>query len=160
MKSIKGLDTAHPYSRKATQMKRVIQREAFMNEKTRVRQGPKKQVLSKIEYFQAKVKDCTVISLEQCHELIKSFINRHSEEIAELVASVRKNRSKPNRLVLLENLREAETAEYEAGFEIPDIIDREGLQKLQKFCGHYNARDSLPMRRIRKGDLKIDISEQ
>ena len=34
LKQIKGLDKAHPYSRKATQMKRVIQRNGQLQEKS------------------------------------------------------------------------------------------------------------------------------
>ena len=160
MKSIKGLDTAHPYSRKATQMKRVIQREAFMSEKTKARQAPKQQVLGKIDYFQNKVKDKSSISMQECHEIINEYINRNSKEMEQLTAGVRKGRPKPNRLVLLQNLMESETAEYEAGIEIPDFVSLEGLKKLQEFCGHYNARDHLIMVRVRKSDQAVDVMEE
>ena len=160
MKSIKNLDTAHPYSRKATQMKRVIQRESFMNEKTKHREAPKTKVLSKIDYFQKQVEGKTSVSLQECHEIIDNYINRNLQEIEELVKNVRKGRSKPNKLVILENLRDSEYLEYDQGFELPDFVSPEGLKKLQEFCGHFNARDHLIMTRIKKTDVDPTIMEE
>ncbi|KAJ1536656.1 hypothetical protein HK096_009052, partial [Nowakowskiella sp. JEL0078] len=67
------------------------------------------------------------------------YINRHEEEINELMKNVRPGRPRPPQLDMLEALKRKDSNEYATGFEVPDITDPTQLQILRNSQGDYNS---------------------
>ncbi|KAJ3261188.1 hypothetical protein HK103_006497 [Boothiomyces macroporosus] len=148
LKNIKGLDKAHPYSRKASQMKRAILRTSTMSTKDSLRQEPKQRVVDKLLWFKEKADD--VLTLDQLREVIEEYINRNMEEIMELKKNWRQGRPKPNRLDLLENLHSKEMQDFKLGFEVPDLTNKDVIDYYKVWKGDYNAISDIKIVRVKQ----------
>lgn len=147
LKDIKGLDKAHPYSRKATQMKRAIQRTEILSQKQKSKKGEKELKVIKLAWF----KDFKRCDFDGLKEAVEKYINRNAVEIKELKDQMRPNRPKPSRLLLLENLYEQQLQEYiQSGFEVPDLRDSDTIYALQHWNEDYNAISTIKLVRIKK----------
>jgi translation machinery-associated protein 16 len=133
LKQVKGLDKAHPYSRKATQMNRIILRKATISANELKRADSKSLLVQRMLAFQ-EVIDMPV------HEMIDAYICRNDDEIAELrdAQRGRSNRVIPARLSLLENLRLKDVAEYKNGMEVPEQSPK-NVERLKNWNGDHNS---------------------
>lgn len=148
LKNIKGLDKAHPYSRKANQMKRVLVLEQHAAQKDKERAEPKKRLVDKLLWF--KDNNDKVATTEEMHDLIQNYIDRNIVEINELKKSWRPNRPKPAKLAALELIRTGELEQYKVGFEIPDLREKKVFDILQNFDGDHHQVSRISLIRLKK----------
>ncbi|KAI8895727.1 translation machinery-associated protein 16 [Globomyces pollinis-pini] len=155
MKNIKGLSKAHPYSRKATQMKRVLMREDSTAHKEQLRNEPKQRAVDKLLWFKNASEEFETVTIDDLHDLVLSYIERNDPEILELKAKLRKGRPRPNRLDNLEMLKSTELGNYKIGFEVPNLTNPDVFKSMKKWEGDYNAIDTLTTIRIKQSDAII-----
>jgi translation machinery-associated protein 16 len=156
IKDIKGLDKAHPYSRKAVQMKRAILRQATGSQKEVIRHEPRKRAIDKLMWFKEQLPTSNEMSMEQIHEILEKYIQRNSTEIQEIKKTLRPGRPKPNRLDLLETLREKELQDYKVGMDMPDLSLPENVQLLREWDGQYGSITRIKTTRVKRPVEKSD----
>ncbi|EGF79990.1 hypothetical protein BATDEDRAFT_5937, partial [Batrachochytrium dendrobatidis JAM81] len=132
--SIKGLDKAHPYSRKALQVQRALHRDTELTKKKADRDNHKRLAVERLLWFKFAAPDPPAeITEADVHSIIDMYINRNEDEISQIMSQLRKNRPKPGRLGILESLREKDLAEYNAGIEIPSLTDTKNVEMLKNW---------------------------
>ena len=144
---IKGLDRAHPYSRKAVQLNRAIHREETLKKKA-LKTTAQDLKWERMTNFQKIVED--VDQIDNIHDFILQYINRHAADIEQLKAQVRPNRPKPPKLAIYQALLEKDMKEYENGIEIPNVADPKVFKILKNWSGDYNSISDITMTRIKK----------
>ncbi|TXT13432.1 hypothetical protein VHUM_00799 [Vanrija humicola] len=125
MKKIGGKDGIHPGSRKAGQITRVHLRTAKLASAAKGRKGlnQMKPVFRPL-FFLHSLSGPAPLSLPSLRALISDvFLTRNDDRIAELTAERRPGRPKDKELLELEELRRVEHAEWETGFEVPNLTD-------------------------------------
>ena len=75
--------------------------------------------------------------------LIFRYVNRNEEEMEQLKSQHRKGRPKPVKLEKLEMIQSQDRAEYESGFELPDLRQALNVEKLRKWEGDFNGIASI-----------------
>lgn len=148
LKQIKGLEKAHPYSRKALQMNRVLLRTESIKQNNVQNAIPKQYKVERVLAFKELIQMNTGMDH---HDLISIYINRNNAEMEslELVHALRKNRPPPAKLINLQNLKKANIQEYEAGFEVP-CFDADNILFLEEWKGDFNAMQNIKMVRVCK----------
>ncbi|KAJ3159168.1 hypothetical protein HDU86_002070 [Geranomyces michiganensis] len=132
--------TAHPYSRKATQLRRALNRDDKLHSQKKAGDVKKTRVVDRMLWFKYALDDNLVAAtLEHAHEIVRMYIGRHDAEIDELVARLRKGRPPPGRLELLRNLRAKDQQEYNNGIEVPNLTDPKNVVTLKAWEGDYNG---------------------
>jgi translation machinery-associated protein 16 len=153
LKDIKGLEKAHPYSRKATQMKRAIGRQASLSAKDTLRNEPRKRAVDKLLWFKDHLPLHDTLTKSEIHDIIDGYVNRNAKEIMELKKNWREGRPKPNRLDLLESLQSQNQKEYKAGIEMPDLSLPGNVEILRKWDGQYGGITRIVSTRVKQDDL-------
>ncbi|KAJ3047275.1 hypothetical protein HK097_011694 [Rhizophlyctis rosea] len=151
IKKIKDLDKAHPYSRKATQARRALNRGEAIEKKASARNVERTRRVERTLWFKFAVpEDCTVAGVDMVHDIIRQYIGRNDDEIEKLRSTLRKNRPRPARLDLLETLRAKDLQEYAtSGIELPILTDAKNLERLKTWEGDYNNMDTIKVVRVR-----------
>lgn len=147
--SIKKAHSAHPNSRKASQLKRALLRNDKLASRVFSAASNKQHPLvDKLTWFQLQLDDRSVYSLQDANSFIREYISRNDDEIARLEAECRANRPTPARLSLLQTLRKREQEEHESGsFEMVDLTVCKCLKAFREWSGDYNA---IPLLKIIK----------
>ena len=82
-------------------------------------------------FFLHSLSSAAPLSLASLRALISTvYLTRHDPRIAELEAERRAGRPKPKELLELEEVRKREHAEWETGFEVPDLTNPETVKLL------------------------------
>ncbi|KLT44193.1 hypothetical protein CC85DRAFT_234130, partial [Cutaneotrichosporon oleaginosum] len=125
LKKINGRDGVHPGSRKAAQINRVHLRSIKLKSQARDRKDLKMgKPVFRPQFFMHSLESPDALTLPQlCALITDTFIARNDERIAELNAERRPGRPKVKELLELEELRRVESAEWETGFEVPNLTD-------------------------------------
>ncbi|KAK6347007.1 hypothetical protein TWF696_007097 [Orbilia brochopaga] len=79
---------------------------------------------------------------------VERFLSSIDEEIQQLAAARRLGRPRSAQEDRLRNLLEREQAEFDAGYEIPDVLDAEGVKLLRGWVGRAADLAQLKTRRI------------
>ncbi|KAJ3171139.1 hypothetical protein HDU88_008175 [Geranomyces variabilis] len=146
--------TAHPYSRKATQLRRALNRDDKLHTQKKAGDVKKTRIVDRMLWFKYALDDDLVAAtLEHAHEVVRMYIARHDDEIDEIVARLRKGRPPPGRLELLRNLRAKDQQEYNNGIEIPNLTDAKNVAALKAWEGDYNG-----MAQIKSVVLRADAA--
>ena len=145
LRDIKSIDKAHPYSRKASQVNRVIQRASKLDSRKSTskttRQDPVVERFLWFKYAMDPDSKC-LSSSEEEHQLVQQYIDRHSDELQDLISKNRKGQPphKANRQHWLSMLIDKERREYEkSGFRMPDLTDCDNVLLLRRWEGDFNA---------------------
>lgn len=151
-KDIKGKDRAHPRSRKAEQMQRILIRQDRLADRKRqhnlITNYP---VLDRVTWFQMAL-DPSAEQVADLHAFVKEYLDRHSSEIEQIKKDQRPGRPLPKRYSDLMSLCKQERSEYEtgAGLLIPNLIGAEQVQKLRNWDGHKESLDRIGLLRLKK----------
>lgn len=147
--SIKKADSAHPKSRKASQLKRALLR----NDKLKGRifsaaSNKQHPLVDKLTWFQLQLDEHPVYTAQEVSDFITEYVNRNDEEIRQLESECRPNRPVPPRLNLLQTLRKKDQEEHESGvFEMVDLTTAKTVKAFREWSGDYNA---VPLLKIVK----------
>ncbi|KAI5455035.1 translation machinery-associated protein 16 [Naganishia albida] len=120
----KGKDKVHPGSRKAGQLDRISLRADKLSHENRMRKTASVTRMERPLYFIGRVTSSTPYTLDAFKDLIaNTYLARHAEQHAALVAARRPGRAKDAKLVAIEDLMAREAAEYASGLLVPDLTD-------------------------------------
>lgn len=132
----------HPNSRRALQLARIDHR----TEKLRAAKSDRRKIAqSKVNVHLTLIlllpPDLSCIpDKAYLHSFLQSsFLDRHSEELNELLLQRRPNRPPPLDMVKLQNTIQKEKLEYENGMEIPDLMDEVNVKLLRDWNGDMQA---------------------
>ncbi|KAJ3198858.1 hypothetical protein HDU82_000960 [Entophlyctis luteolus] len=143
---IKGIEKAHPFSRKAKQVRRAYAREDRIAKVKSINDEIKTRQVDRIVWFKyALPDDLTSATPDLVHELIEQYINRNEDEINALKATIRPNRPKPAKLDVYLMVMGKDRQEYEAGFKLPDLCNAANVSKLREWEGDYNGLAAIRM---------------
>ncbi|KAI8817951.1 translation machinery-associated protein 16 [Fimicolochytrium jonesii] len=153
MSKVKQSEKAHPYSRKAVQMRRAMNREDKLAKNKSASDVKKTRAVERMLWFKyALDEELTAATKEQVHDIIGQYINRYDLEIAELTENMRKGRPPPARLELLKTLRSKDIQEYNTGIEVPQMMHPKNVVALRKWEGDYNGIGEIKTVVVRKAD--------
>ncbi|EIW73612.1 hypothetical protein TREMEDRAFT_59788 [Tremella mesenterica DSM 1558] len=121
-KTIKGKEGVHPGSRKAGQLARVSLRTLKLQAQAKDRKELKTAKLFRPTFFLHSLSSASPLSLPSLRALIVDvYLARNDARLHELEAERRPGRPKFKELVDLEEIKRVEWAEWETGFEVPDL---------------------------------------
>lgn len=147
--SVKKASSAHPNSRKASQLKRAFLR----NDKLAGRvfsaaHNKQHPLVDKLTWFQLQMDERSVYTSQEASDFIKEYVGRNDEEMKRLESEVRPNRPTPARLSLLQTLRRKDEEEHLNGvFEMVDLTSAKAVATFREWSGDYNA---IPLLKIIK----------
>lgn len=150
--SIKGIDRAHPYSRKAAQFKRAVMRQDKLAHRKAEREEPRRRAVDRLVWFKYSIDDNTdkPLSEEEMHSIAMMYINRNDDEMEDLKQQLRKDRPKPAKLGMLQLLKEKDIKEYRDGvLEMPLMSDATNIRVLKEWDGDFNSMQRIKMTRMR-----------
>ncbi|ORY98130.1 translation machinery-associated protein 16 [Syncephalastrum racemosum] len=141
LKNIKNRDAAHPYSRKAKQLNRAIQRKEKLTTARAARHSSNPRVERWLWFRFALDENLPCASEEHVHELIRMYIDRTDDELEELEkkASKAMHRQKSPKIEVLKSLKHSEENEYESGMELPILTDADVVKILRAWDGDANS---------------------
>ncbi|KAJ3142644.1 hypothetical protein HK100_011934 [Physocladia obscura] len=141
-----GIEKAHPFSRKAKQVRRAYAREERLSKIKTIGDEVKTRVVDRLVWFKyALPDDVEVATPEIVHDLIDQYINRNNDEIEALRATIRPNRPKPAKLELYNMLMGKDRHEYRTGMKLPDLLNAANVVKLRRWEGDYNGMQAIKM---------------
>ncbi|GMM31463.1 Tma16 protein [Martiniozyma asiatica (nom. inval.)] len=100
-----------------------------------------------------------LMSLDEIHDLLQTWISRSDEEIENLTAERRPGRPKPKKLEQLEDVRKKENHMYETGMKVPDMRDRNTMMLLNEWKGDHGGLTAMKHILLKKGDNDDDYIE-
>ncbi|KAJ3075394.1 hypothetical protein HDU98_008223 [Podochytrium sp. JEL0797] len=143
---IKGAESAHPYSRKAGQMRRAYAREEKVEKLKTNKDADRTREVDRLVWFKyAMPDDVDVATPEMVHDLIDQYIHRYSDEIEELKSQIRPNRLKPAKIAMYELLMGKDKHEYDTGMKMPNLTDAANVVRLRRWEGDYNGISAVKM---------------
>lgn len=150
------INALHENSRDAQRLRKAGARDERVARVTATRQQANRPWLERIAFFQDKLPDTLhPLELDQIKDLIRQFLSRHDDELAELKAERRPGRPASTRQTLLEQQVKLEAQEYESGFWLPNLQDEETLVKLEGWGGEWLSLGVLRFIRVAKdGEAK------
>jgi translation machinery-associated protein 16 len=157
----KSKGAMHPKGRKFKQLNRATLRENKINRRKVDHVERKEHEMQRVLFFKEAVNsrpDQNFFPLDELKLIIEMFLSRDDDEIEELQSKRKKNRPPTNRLLLLENKRKAELAEYESGYLIPNVNDPSSLEFLRAWNGTSGGVNQVKNIRISKSDTELPSS--
>ncbi|KAF7309730.1 hypothetical protein MIND_00344800 [Mycena indigotica] len=148
----------HPDSRVAAQH---VRRAARKDRLADLRSKAKSKAATRLEFYsfiQSRLPpDSTYLSLPEIHAILAVWVSRHGAEISLEQTARRKGRPKSAKETKLEEVQLREVENYKTGVEIPDLTDRDMLQKFRqwdmKSLGYAHT-----LRFIRVSSLQQDMA--
>ncbi|CAD6582834.1 MAG: hypothetical protein TREMPRED_003403 [Tremellales sp. Tagirdzhanova-0007] len=121
-KTVRGKEGLHPGSRKAGQLTRVQLRTAKLQNQTKHRKDASATKLHRPLFFLHSLTSAHPLSLRSLRALISEvYLTRYDLRIAELDNERRAGRPSSKEYTELVETRRREAAEWETGFEVPDL---------------------------------------
>lgn len=169
LSKIKGHNTAHPFSRKAVQVRRALIHTEHKADKVARRDAVKANRATKIFMLQEQVQnfygvdyeklddkdanadiDFQPLTEEEIHGLVMNIIERNDEEIGKLIAQRRKGRPPPPKLQLLQDIKDNELKEYKSGsWEVPILSNKDNLKRYALWDGDLNSLPLIKMQSLK-----------
>ncbi|KAJ3107325.1 hypothetical protein HDU96_007940 [Phlyctochytrium bullatum] len=150
LSKIKGVEKAHPHSRKAVQMRRALAREEKIVKLRTEKNATQRAAVDRMVFFKfALPDDVKMATLEMAHDIIEQYIARNDDEIKEMTESLRPGKPKPPKLIQLQSLREKDVQEYNAGFTLPNMLDAANVKRMRAWNGDYNGLGEIKMTKLR-----------
>lgn len=150
LKSIKNKATAHPYSRKATQIRRALHRNVKIDVLNSKRSSTQLAIINKQIFFKHAI-DPTLpcISKADLLELILMYLSRFDDEINRLTSLQRKDRKTDPKLASLLLVKSSEMEEFKSsGMEVVDLTDKQTVKMVHLWDGDFNFYKTLKLIRI------------
>ncbi|KAJ3218052.1 hypothetical protein HDU67_006752 [Dinochytrium kinnereticum] len=147
---IKGVEKAHPHSRKAEQLRRAIAREDRIGKLKGAKNQIQRAAVDRMVFFKfALPDDVKMATMDMMHDLIQQYVCRNDDEIKEMTESLRSIKQKPATLQQMEWQREKDVVEYNCGFSIPNMTDASNVKRLRNWNGDYNGLGEIKLMTMR-----------
>lgn len=159
----KSTGQMHVKGRKFKQLNRATLRDQKITTKKLKHQEQKDRELSGIEFM----KDCVnemaeqeIFLMEQMKSFIERYISRHDEELKELKDQRRPGRPPTSRQLLLEVTVENERQVYATGFRIPDLNNKETVERLKLWNGTSGGTTVMKFIHVSKNMKELPVKEE
>lgn len=161
VKSVKGYENAHPYSRKAHQVQRAMLREEKNSKTKNAKLAENNLEIEKYQWFRKAVpEERTNLTLEELTNAIERYINRNDEEIDSITSSLRKGRPAPPRLTLLQALKKKELEDFNHGIFVPDLTVAKNVKTLRNWKDDWNSIKLIKLIKVYSKDSQKAKEEQ
>jgi translation machinery-associated protein 16 len=149
--SVKKADTAHPRSRKATQLNRALVRDSHLSARLQKAASSKQHPLvDRLTWFQLQLEKDFYTPIE-VDIFVSQYIDRFNQEMQEIEASLRPGRPVPTRLAMLKHVQKHEREIHENGsFEMVDLLSPQSVAAFKAWSGDYNSISLLKIVRYKK----------
>ncbi|KAJ6256576.1 hypothetical protein Dda_8440 [Drechslerella dactyloides] len=138
-------------SRDAKRLRSGMMREERLLKSGSARQKALQPKVMRFQHFQQLAnsgEEAEQHSVADAVKHVERFLAGIDEEIQELAATRRPGRPRSTQEERLRHLLERERAEFEAGYEIPDVLEPEGVKLLRSWAGRAADLPQLKTRRI------------
>ncbi|KAI9312937.1 hypothetical protein BX666DRAFT_788932 [Dichotomocladium elegans] len=154
LKNIKNREAAHPYSRKALQLQRVVMRSSKLSARKNDRSAANYRAEKWLWFRYALDESVKAATLQEVHDLIDTYIARNDDQLAEFEGELKKtgHRVKSPKHDLLLAQKAADENEYVSGIELPDLTDGKNLKRLRNWDGDMNGAALIKTRMFYKAD--------
>lgn len=152
-----GKPTAlHENSRDARRLRQAGAREDKLAKLMTLAQKSNQHYVERVSWMQDATADSTSpCSDAELQEMVKQFIGREDEELAELKAAQRPGRPRTKAEDHILGRIEAEQKEHKSGFWVPDVRNSGSLEKLQRWGGRWDGLNQLDFVRVHQDtDIK------
>ena len=157
-KNIKQKGKLHVKGRKFKQLNRATLRDQKLaGRKVKSQELRDKELLS-IKFIQEAVRnrpDQLTFNLEEMKLFLESYLARDDEELTELREARRPGRPLKARQQLLEEKTKHEAQLYETGIRIPDLLDKETVEKLRLWTGSSGGTTAMKFVHVAKNTISI-----
>ncbi|KAF3926741.1 hypothetical protein ABW21_db0206558 [Orbilia brochopaga] len=138
-------------SRDAKRLRSGMMRQERLQKSGAARQKALQPKVMRFQHFQQLANadgEAAQLSVADILAHVERFLSSIDEEIQQLAATRRVGRPRSAQEDRLRNLLEREQAEFDAGYEIPDLLDDEGARLLRGWSGRAADVAQLKTRRI------------
>ncbi|ORX80583.1 hypothetical protein BCR32DRAFT_20688 [Anaeromyces robustus] len=161
VKSVKGFENAHPYSRKAHQVQRAMLREEKNSKTKNAKMAENNLEIEKYQWFREAIpKERANLTKEELTNVVQRYIDRNDEEIENINSTLRKGRPTPPRLTLLKALKKKEQEEFNHGFFVPDLTIAKNVKTLRNWKDDWNSIKLIKLIKIYSKDAQKEKEEQ
>lgn len=153
----------HVKGRKFKQLNRATLRDQKITAKKLKHQEQKDRELSSVLFM----KDCVyeepekeTFLLEDMKSFVERYIARHDEELKELKDQRRPGRPPTSRQLALETVTENERQMYATGFRMPDLSNKETVERLKLWNGTSGGTTIMKFIHISKDMKELPVKEE
>ncbi|KAK9704305.1 translation machinery-associated protein 16 [Basidiobolus ranarum] len=146
LKTVKGKDKAHPYSRKALQINRINLRQDKLDKRKSDWLHQANPTVERYLWFRWVLdEEQETATREQLVEFIEMYLCRNDEELAQLKALHRPGQPRPKaaREDLIMLLKKKETEEFNHGFILPDLTISKNVKFLRQWDSDINSMTNI-----------------
>lgn len=142
--------SVHPRGRKFKQLNKATLRQAKLAKHKAVRTNAKEAEFVRYKYFREAVKLAGVesFSLEEIRNLIEVYVERDRDELEKLKSERRPGRPASSRQDTLQRRMDLERNEFKTGYNLPDLTDKENVERLLKWDGGIGGIIQVNMIRV------------
>ncbi|CUM45325.1 uncharacterized protein AC631_00440 [Debaryomyces fabryi] len=159
----KSTGQMHVKGRKFKQLNRATLRDQKITAKKLKHQEQKDRELASVQFMKDSVNDHAdqeVFLLEQMKAFIEEYIGRHDEELKELKEQRRPGRPATSRQLQLEVVIENEKQVYATGFKIPDLSNKETVERLKLWNGTSGGTTVMKFIHVSKDMNELPVKEE
>ena len=143
------INALHENSRDALRLRKAGVRDERVARVNSLREKANRPWLDRVAFFRDHLPDTLhPLTLEEMQALIRQFVGRHDEELAQLQAERRPGRPPVNRQTVLDQQIKADRQEHHSGFWVPNFQDEETLLLLETWSGDWAGLSTLRFVRI------------
>ncbi|KAA6411528.1 MAG: hypothetical protein FRX48_04808 [Lasallia pustulata] len=159
-KKTKGnISSLHENSRNSQRLRRAGARDDKIARVSKARAKANRPRLQRVAFFQgAAIAADGPIDVEVMQMLIQRHIQRDDEELATLKSERRPGRPSSTREDLLGQRIATEQREYDTGFWLPDMEDKENLRLLRDWNGEWTSLSTVKYIRLSRNGLRHESS--
>ncbi|KAI1645127.1 translation machinery-associated protein 16 [Daldinia loculata] len=145
-----AVDSLHQYSRDSKRLHRAQVRDGKLEKIAASRKKSDKPYLERATFFQEAVRQngSQPVQMDVIHELIKTFVHQHDEELSEVKKTRRPGRPASAKEDLLKVKIDKLQKEYQNGFLIPELDTEENATVLSRWEGSWSYLTTLKWVRI------------
>lgn len=159
----KSTGQMHVKGRKFKQLNRATLRDQKITAKKLKHQEQKDRELAGVQFMKDRVNDHPdqeVFLLEQMKSFIEEYIGRNDEELKGLKEQRRPGRPATSRQLQLEVVIEDEKQVYATGFKIPDLSNKETVERLKLWNGTSGGTTVMKFIHVSKDMKALPVKEE
>lgn len=144
------LGAVHEGSRDSRRLRFALTRDTRLEKLQSTRKKAEQPMVDRVCFFLETIRETGLeqLDVEQFQAAVNSFVRQHDEEMAEIKAARRPGRPATSREDLVRLVIANLEKEYQNGFLVPDLGDKENVETLQRWDGSWLNLTSLKWVRI------------
>ncbi|KAI9816491.1 MAG: hypothetical protein M1827_001623 [Pycnora praestabilis] len=154
-----NINSLHENSRDSQRLRRAGARDDKLGRVSTARAKANQPHIQRVAFFQQATREASSpLPPDAVHVLIERYLQRDSEELANLRTERRPGRPTSTREDLLNQKATTEVKEFDTGFWMPDIEDTDNLAFLERWNGEWSSLNTMKFVRITRTGVRLDSS--